>query len=264
MVYTDTELETLINEPREVSDRPYLLFTSYALNGLKDLVMPDSDDDYDFPDDLEMWGQRVPVKVLDRFLDELIEDFTSSQSITIHSKTYTIRKASTVNKCTLRKLFDFQINGTDYIVDKKGVMKLDEGGKASFKETRAETDANRTYLRKIIVVAEDDKHDGWNKLTDMEVAAYCWALFWNKQQINDLEAFQKKYKDWHGLSDKEVVKGWSDKCKANGMPSGMFTFSASNIKKWNEANDQGSVVDEVSKENADNYWFDTAIKTTFK
>lgn len=262
MAYTDTELDTLLNNPREVSDRPYLLFTSYALNGLRDLVVPDdaADDDYDFPDDLEMWGKQVPVKVLDRFLRELVEDFTSGSSIVMHGKNYTVRRASSIDKEKLSQVFRFPVRENMYTITKNGIVQI--ATEESY--TKNDLHEDRTYLRKIIMLAEDDKNGGWKKLTDMEAAVYCWALFWHKRHINDIGKFQEEYNDWHGLSDKELMQGWTDKCKATGEPSGLFTFSAANIRKWNDDEGEESVIDSIPEKEADDYWFDHAINGTFK
>ena len=53
MRFTETDIEVLLNNPGEVSDRPYLLFTSYALNAIRNLVITDDDEE-----DQEMWGRR--------------------------------------------------------------------------------------------------------------------------------------------------------------------------------------------------------------
>ena len=265
MRYTDSELNTLLNDPREVSDRPYLLFTSYALNAIRDLTIGnDDDEDTIFPDDLEMWGHTVPINVLDRFIRELVEDFTCGTSVTIAGMKYTIRKAATVDKERLYKVFSFRKDGDDYVIERNGVININGDSDDSFERTRNEMTENREYLRKIIFVAEDDEHNGWEKLTDMEAAAYCWALFWHKNQSNDVDRFQKKYKSWHALSDRELVKGWSRKCQVSGLPNGMYTFSAKNIMKWNEDNGQKSVVGKVTNKQADDYWYDTATQNTFK
>ena len=265
MRFTERELDVLMNNPREVSDRPYLLFTSYALNAIRNMIVIDEeDDDPDEDETPEIWGSKVPVSVFDRFISELAEDFTSGPSVTIHGHTYTVRKASSIKKERLKGVFSFRVSDDMYIVEKSGIVNIDEGDDRSYDSMKNELSLNREYLRKIIFVAEDDDHDGWDKLTDMEAAAYCWALYWHRYNENDIEGFQKKYKSWHMLSNREIMEGWTDRCRETGMPNGMYTFSASNVRKWNELNGQGSVVDDVGKQEADDYWYEKAVKSTFK
>lgn len=259
MRFTETDIEILLNNPGEVSDRPYLLFTSYALNAVRNLVITDDDDE-----DQEMWGETVDKDVFDKFLSELVEDFMSSSAVTIQSHRYTIRRASSIERERLSHVFSFRVRNGCYVIEKDGIVNINEGDDRSYSDAKAEMLANKEYLRKVIMVAEDDEHDGWSKLTDMEVAMYCWALYWNKNKINDIEGFQKKYRSWHSLTDGELRKGWSEQFKERGIPGGMYTFSAEKVRKWNELHDQESVIDRVDKNAADDYWFEKASMTTFK
>ena len=43
--YDEIELYQLMNEPWEISDRPYLLHAAYALSCLSEALEDDSDDD---------------------------------------------------------------------------------------------------------------------------------------------------------------------------------------------------------------------------
>ena len=146
MRFTETDIEILLNNPGEVSDRPYLLFTSYALNAIRNLVITDDDDE-----DQEMWGETVDKDMLDKFLSELVEDFMSSSAVTIQSHMYTIRRASSIERDRLSHVFNFKTRNGCYVIEKEGVVNINEGDDRSYNDAKAE-------IPSIPHPAADDRH----------------------------------------------------------------------------------------------------------
>ena len=49
--YDVSDIDTLLNEPWEISDQPFMLHAAYALNCLYDIVAPEDDEEFT-PDDM--------------------------------------------------------------------------------------------------------------------------------------------------------------------------------------------------------------------
>lgn len=63
---------------------------------------------------------------------------------------------------------------------------------------------------------------------------------------------------------KELKSCLTDKAIFRERPQGMYTFSAHKVKEWNDIANQKSFASAISKEEADNYWYDTALKNSFR
>lgn len=72
--YSASDLDILMHEPWEVSDQPYMLHAAYALSCLFDTFQTDAEecDDKFSPDD--MWGFKIPKKILDRLVIDIESD----------------------------------------------------------------------------------------------------------------------------------------------------------------------------------------------
>lgn len=130
--------------------------------------------------------------------------------------------------------------------------------------SREHAQANRTYLRQIIMLAEDDANNGWDKLTDIEVAIYCWALFYNKYQVDNWILFKQKYKEHLYVEEVDIFSCFNDKATLRQGPIGMYTFSKNKVQEWNKANKQKSIAVEIPIQKAEDYWYDVALQSTFK
>lgn len=267
--YSVSEIDELISEPWEVSDQPYKLHAAFAISCLFELIAPGPDEDDDIP---QLWGMTVPKSMIDRLAKEVQEDFVdaaeSSKPIKVFGRSYSIRKRNAFDPARLHLIFDFPVvHGDCYEVDQSRILNL--MGRPSplldpYTESKMQMEENRTYLRQIIMMAEDDKGDGWDKLTDMEIVLYCWAQYYNKYQTNNFIEFKNKYKDYIYMPESEIEACYNKNASLRNMPCGMYTFSRSKIQEWNEKHRQLSEASKIPPSEADDYWYDVALKNTFK
>lgn len=267
--YDQVDLDILLKEPWEVTDRPYMLHAAYALNCLYDLCT-DEDDEESFTSD-DMWGCHIPKNIIDNLANDIQTDFndaaTNYKTIRIWDKPYSIRKVNSYDHNRLHLIFNFSIENGEYVITKNGIMNLGGGtikGLEKYQVSKEESKANRSYLRQIIKLAEDDENDGWDKLTDMEIVVYCWALFYNKYQYDNFTHFKKEYADYLYVTPQSIISCLNDKCVLAGRPIGMYAFSHDKVIKWNEEHKQKSYADLIPHDEAENYWYDVALKKTFK
>lgn len=269
--YNASDLDILMNEPWEVSDRPFMLHASYALSCLFDTFSADNDDeDEEFTKD-DMWGNKIDQQILDRLVLDIKSDFNDAASnykqVRIWGKSYSIRKINAYDHERLHLIFDFPLSDGEYTITKEGVMNLYGVTPDALKLYEVSCDQareNRTYLRQIIKLAEDDKNNGWDKLTDIEIIAYCWALFYNKYQTDNWVLFKQKYKDYFYANESDAIECLTEKASLRQRPVGMYTFSKAKMQKWNDTNKQRSFASEIPEKEAENYWYDVALKSTFK
>lgn len=261
--YDNIELYQLINETWEVTDRPYLLFTSYALSCLSEALESDDGDD-----DNDIWGKRIPERILKSVVKNAVENFNdaamSGTRIDVWGRPYSIRQPNGYDKNRLVDIFDFPLSDGEYTVTKEGVMKLADGEFFGFQKNKESLSKNKDFLRKVIMLAEDDDNDGWDKLTDMEVAVYCWGQFYQKHQYDNDVLFMEEYKDYLDVTISDMHRCMNEYSMLQKHLHGLYAFDHDKVMAWNKSNGQESVVDEIQSEKADDYWYDVAIKSTFK
>lgn len=267
--YDPGELSIIINEPWEVRDRPFMLHAAYAISCLYDLLA-NEDDEEEGGGVNEIWGSRVPQKMVDRLVQDAAADFNDAadqkKPIRIFGKPYLVRKANAYDHQRLRWIFDFKSENGEYIINKEGILNLSlPWGLKEQVMTSEQSRRNREYFRQIVKLAEDDEHDGWDKLTDMEVLAFCWGLYFYKHQDENEVVFRKLFKD-HIYVDwqKDAVPCFNEKSRIRMRPVGMYPFSREKITEWNEAHGQHSEAAKIPQQEADDYWYDVALKHTFK
>lgn len=134
----------------------------------------------------------------------------------------------------------------------------------AYNKVKQDFSDNKSYLRKVIMVAEDDVHDGWSKLTDIEITLYLWALYYHKYKKENIASFRARFKNDLYTSIEDDKQCWNQIAKLQDKPQGLYTFSANEIRNWNRLHHQKSIIDNVDGNRANDYWFDTAIKTSFK
>lgn len=270
--YNASDLKTLIKEPWEISDNPFMLHAAYALSCLFDICTSDDEeeDNEDFTQK-NMWGCTVPQQILDRLVMEIAADFNDAarnhKQIRIWGKSYSIRKVNAYDPKRLHLIFQFPLKDGEYTITEEGVMNLSgtiPDSLKSYEVSCQQAHANRTYLRQIIRLAEDDANNGWDKLTDMEIIVYCWALFYNKYQTDNFLQFKQKYKDYLYVKEPDIISCFNEKASLRQRPVGMYTFSYDKVQEWNETNHQKSVAVQTSPQEADDYWYEKALKSTFK
>lgn len=268
--YSASDLDIIMREPWEISDRPFMLHAAYALSCLFDTFSTDNEEDEEFaPDD--MWGCKIDQRILDRLVVDIKSDFNDAASnykqVRIWGKSYSIRKVNAYDHQRLHLIFNFPLNNGEYTITKGGVMNLHgivPDVLQKYEISCEQAQANRTYLRQIIKLAEDDKNNGWDKLTDIEIIAYCWALFYSKYQSDNWVMFKQKYKDYFYVNESDALSCFTEKASLRQRPVGMYTFSKSKMQKWNDANSQTSVAETMPEQEAEDYWYDVALQSTFK
>lgn len=270
--YTESELDVLLHEPWDVRDQPIMLHAAFALSTLFDVCAPETEEDDEEPITDDLWSYTVPKNILDRLVQEIATDFNDAakqgKPIKIWGKSYSIRKVQAYNPNVLIDIFNFPLQGDEYIITKTGVLNLAKTTLSqsiqAYDVSREEAANNRTYLRQIIKLAEDDSINGWDKLTDMEIALYCWGLFFNKTQSNNLLQFQMEYKDYLYVTEADMRSCYNTRATLLQRPNGMYAFSRDKVLHWNKVNNQPSIAITIPKEEADDYWYEKALKTTFK
>lgn len=267
--YDVSDIDTLMHEPWEISDQPFMLHAAYALNCLYDIVAPDGDEEEFIPDDI--WGCKIEKKILDRLILDIKADFndaaTNRKPIRIWDKSYTIRKVNAYDHSRLHLIFSFPLENGEYIITKDGVLNLAGATDPLLKPyevSKEQAQINRTYLRQIIMLAENDENNGWDQLTDMEIVVYCWALFYNKHQFDNFIQFKKEYQDYLYVTEREILNCLNEKSTLRQKPVGMYAFSYDKIQEWNKAHGQVSAADKIPASDAEDYWYDVALKKTFK
>lgn len=266
--YDVSDIDTLLNEPWEISDQPFMLHAAYALNCLYDIVAHDDEEEFT-PDDI--WGVKIEKKILDRLVLDIEADFndaaTNRKPVRIWDKSYTIRKVNAYDHAHLHLIFNFPIENGEYTITKEGILNLagiSDPLLKPYEVSKEQAQINRTYLRQIIMLAEDDENNGWDQLTDMEIVVYCWALFYNKHQFDNFIQFKKEYKDYLYVTEKEITNCLNEKSTLRQKPVGMYAFSYEKVKEWNNTHGQVSAADKIPASDAEDYWYDVALKKTFK
>lgn len=261
--YYESELNTLLNEPWEISDSPYKLHAAFALSALRELcVDEDSEED--------LWGTTIPQKTLDRLVIDLSADFNDAaktgKPIKVGNRSYSIRKANAYDHDRITKVFAFPLKDGEYTIVPEGVINLSEDCSfpIDYDRMKGQAKANRTYFRKIVKVAEDDANAGWDKLTDMEIVVYCWGLFYNRTKSENLLEFLAEYRDHIYVSEADIRSCFSEKASLRGAPVGIYSFSADKVIHWGECNSQRSYAKDVTAEDAEEYWYGKALLSTFK
>lgn len=266
--YSDYDLHLLFTEPREISDRPYMLHAAFLLSCLFETYAPD-DDEGEQPRLEDTWNWEIPKQVLRSIVKNANEQFTYASDhgaqIDVWGKNFSIRKVNAYDRARLGEIFDFPTEGDSCIVTKSGIMNLSDNFKSeAHAEFKNEFQDNKGYLRKVIMVAEDDEHDGWNKLTDMETTMYLWALYYRKHECDNETEFRKLFKKDLYTSAEDDRQCWNAVASIRSKPYGLYTFSARKVRRWNRRHDQPSIIDSVDDKEAEDYWYDIATKTTCK
>lgn len=267
--YSDTDIYLFTERTREISRNPYQLFTAYIISALTDLIHSDPEDDQN----PFIWGKSIAAEVYDRFYQAAVKDFIEAKenglTVDIKGKPYTIRNASKIDEQKLLEAFQFPLYDGEYSICLMGVKNVEET-KTSFTDQRKALKDDNLYLRKIIYLAYDDDNDGWDKLTDIEVAAYVWAFHMakalrNNQNINDryIVNWWQECRKYVDMPLKEIRATWNDRFKVAEIADSICVFSADKMREWNKDNNQESVVDEIEDEIADNYWYEQAVNKDF-
>lgn len=262
--YDELELYQLMNEPWEVTDRPYLLHAAYAISCLAEALEEDDEES----ENTTIWGKKIPERILKSIVKNVAENFNDAADhgtrIDVFGKAYSVRKVNAYDRKRLENIFDFPLQDGEYTVTKDGIKKLVDNGYLGFQKNKESFAINKGFLRKVVMLAEDDENDGWDKLTDMEVAAYCWAKFYNKFQCDNEVLFAEKYKEHLYVDFSEIHACMNEQSTVSKRLHGMYAFDYKKVMEWNKKQNQPSAIDTITNEEADDYWYNVALKKSFK
>lgn len=247
--YKDYELHDIITEPRRIAKDPYKLHAAFMVSCLFDLYEPsDEEEAGSKPFDPEKsWGWLADKSLFDKTMRNARQQFSEAcdngLSIDIWGKNYSIRYASKLDKERLKDIFSFplvEVRGESYYkITKDGIIDLSDAEEC---DPISEFKKNKAYLQKVVKTALDDEHDGWNKLTDMEVAMYLWHLFCKKTDCRDYWTFRKTFKNDLYTTEQDERGCWNDKAIKTNRHDTQYLFSARKVQDWNERHHQKSII----------------------
>lgn len=257
--YDECDIYTMLNRTREISKDPYKLYVASVLFGLMDMS---EDENVKSPLGLEL-NTKVVQDLISECKDDFLAAVSSGSKLDINGTAYSVRNAKNVSESKVNDIFNFKDENGKTTIGLQGIFDVTEE-EQDFEERKKETYDNRSFFQKIVFLA-DNTDDGYDKLTDMEVAAYCWALF-HRKNLNYptgcymFSEYFKKYEKYFGLTMIEV-----EECMVDGFrfPQRYFDFAADKVRAWNKKHNQESIVDSVDDEEAADYWYNTASVKKF-
>ena len=241
---SDYDLRILKERTRDISASPYRLFLAFVLSSISDALEPD-----DIEEDIRqsVWGRTIPVDIFDRMFNSCLDDFVEAIqnhiTIEVFGKPYSIRNAKSVSIEKLAESVQFPVYNDEYSICKMGFKNVESEQLSDFASQRRELKDDLAYIRKIIYLANDDYNDGWDKLTDIELAAYLWVYYTaravaKQRRINDkymVEWYQKRLLKYANLPMATIRSMWSSRVKIVEQADSITTFSAEKMRKWNES-----------------------------
>lgn len=274
--YSHFELNNMIAHPETVSRDVYKLFTVYVWEALTNYFQSVSEDNADEEDDdfeaITPNGKCLEISVWNSILNNCINDLNGAastkstlqikgQSFRIPNGDYPMRK--------LRAIFHFykttsQPNGEEIVVIYKYDLKeiVENGsGKSELDECRED----RLYFKKIVYLAESSD-DNWDKLTDMEAAIYYWGFILAKYEGNPVNTVDIHEALTPILKETGIDRAMLESCMRKPLKRSEITiktqFSATKVREWNKKFKQSSIVDKISKDEAEKHWSNTNIFKT--
>lgn len=256
--YSKEEIWEIENRTRIISSDPYKLYIAFALSSILDSV-----NDEDEPKESAI-GITIPRKTAELIVSDCIMDFTSAIDngcmIDIGNKRFSIRNRKRCKKDLLPGIFKFEDSDEVTITNK--CIFIPDWPEVCFK--KEEPADSMKYFQKIVYLS-DSTDDGYDKLTDIEAAVYCWGLFHSKHSNSPTgaylySAFYDKYKNNFDVDFYELMECVRDGQK---FPFEYWSFPVDKIKDWNKKHNQESVIDSVNENAAADYWYDVALKKRF-
>lgn len=241
--YKDYELHDILKEPRRIAKNPYKLYAAYMLSCIFELYEPEDEDDNADIDPETTWNWSVDKSIYDKAFKNAYEQFCDALDldlqIDVWGQGYTIRNGRKLDKKKLLSVFNFPVDDGDVIITKLGVLNIEGDHELSLNEKFVQ---NKLYLEKVIQMAEDDAHDGWNKLTDMEVTMYIWYLWCKKTTSRDYKIFRQECaEDLYTIEDDDR-SCFNDKVQLTHTPTTQYLFSALKVMDWNKQHHQKSPI----------------------
>lgn len=269
--YNNYELHLLFSDVRSISSNPYKLHAAFLLSCLFEAYTPNEDENGNeekiIPE--KTWGWHIPKTIQNAIVRNANEQFLAAINeggrVDVWGNGYTIRKINKIDTSNFDKIFNFNEDGDDYIVEKTGIVNI-AGDPAidAYEENSRDFSTNRIYLRKVIMLAEDDTHNGWDQLTDMEITMYLWAIYFRKYGDEKYGVFRSKMDKELYTSIAEDKECWVGLAQLKDKPHGLYTFSAAKIAIWNKRHAQKSIINSIDDKDAENYWYNVASRKSCK
>lgn len=250
-----TKLQDIIDNPQDYSKDNYMLYVSYVIDNLQSLLLSDDEEE-------QIWGMKIPVKTIRKFLNHCLEDFiecgNSDEPIIIKGHSYSLRKFQSVNLRKLQDTFDFPTEDNMAVISKTGVFNTRYSASSSMEERKESYDGNRFLFWKVVLAAQTD--EGWDSLSDMEIAVFMWGEMIRKLPFKTI-VNSKMIRQWWEenyeylaipLKDIEECLD-AEMCETHKLNT-FFAFSADKVREWNETHGHSSVADKIGNMEAYDKW----------
>ncbi len=255
--YTEADIDAIVNDTRRVCSDPCKLLTAFLIDNLADLAEED-----------ELWGSEMPCKIVDKMVVDCAIDFKEASgrgdTIRIRGGGYTVRHADTINWNDVPFILQFRKKGDNYEITKNGVYNINSEFHEDCGKRREESRDNRFYFHKVIWLSF--QKGGWEKLTDMEAAMYCWATWVHKFNADHavteshIQSWWEKYYNYFCLPLKEVRSCFDDNIAERMQFTTLCPFSHAKVALWNKKHSQESAAEKVDEAISEDDWFQTLRK----
>lgn len=255
---SDVVKDTLKNTRKYAGD-PHALLIAYVLSSIKELLDEDKD----------LWGAKVPTEILDRYIDSCYDDFMNAAymgtTIKIEGNGYRVRKIKDLSIEKARQMFSFPTEDDYSIICAEGVFDVRKKVAQTHQEQSDSYKINRFYFWKVMAYA-NGTDEQWDKLTDMEIAMFCWAMWIKKLPysavVNDdmiQEWWEHEYEYFELPLDE--IKGCfaTEICDSNKLNT-YFAFDYYKVKEWNNSHNVKSEAEKLSDMEAYDNWYNTLSK----
>lgn len=274
------QLTEILRDPNSAKKDPYLLYISYTWNKLKEFKYDefldvDDLDDYIMYEELDISMMGINAETLYEIMRSCAEDIVAAQDnglvIKIEGKPYRLSRTVKADPDVMMRLFQFKPAPYDssILIMNPGLVMTPYDPNAKIKDEASELKESRTYFHKIVWLVENDE-DGWDKLTDIEAAAYIWGMKMARYEGRMTKGLMKETikvinrikRDIGRFTLDDIFDYWN----ADFTDSEVAVesqFSVSKMREWNNENNQKSVVDKVDKDLADDFWYITGRETIY-
>lgn len=270
-LYDKGVLDMILRHPETARKDAYRLFTAFFWHRMKgEMYMSEYEEadpeEEDVPkyDEYDMNGSAIPERLFRSMLEESADDFIAAAengfTVRVADKPYRIPKCSKLSRDVLTGgIFRFS-TGSD------GMAEIDESRiyepVADIGSAPDEMRAGRRMFRNIVWLV-DNVDDGWERLTDIEAAAYTWGLRMARYEgqrvksviIHALQTVTEICNTVAPFSIEELSDCWNGEYDSATV-SVETQFSAEKVRRWNEMNGQKSEVQSVDAALADDWWFE--------
>ena len=257
--FTKEILEDLLNNPRTYANDPYMLLIAYVLSSICELLDEEED----------LWGGKVPIEILDRYIDSCYKDFVNAayegDTIRISNMGFRIKKIKNLDINKARKMFNFEIDGDYYIINPNGILDVRKKVAQTHQEQSDSYKINRFYFWKVMMYAKGTDEQ-WDQLTDMEIAMFCWAMWIRDLSYSTIvnddmihEWWEREY-EYFELPLDDIKSCMVTELVDTNKLNTYFAFDYYKVKSWNDKHNQKSTAERLSDMEAYSNWYNNLSK----